>query len=202
MHAPEPEWGQFIFLARDQSDPRVHRVPPRARGISNSESIPTAHAGLREFGKPTEVLAAFPDDEILVPSFVPDGYSLIGCYVVVDQGAVTDFGTSFGRDKEATLFSADLAVGWTGRAPMPLPARDYELAGEPLGRRGAPLRRARVRGYAAVMQEWINPGGLDRSLRIPSSLNSFDDAGRLWAVQADENESVLDRVAESLARPS
>lgn len=203
MQVSEPDWGQFVFVSRGQSDPRIHQTSPPAHDIVEPDAIPTEHPGLREFGTPSEARAAFPgEDGIREPSYVPGGYTLVGCYVVANQGDLIDFTISFGRDEAATLFSADLAVMWTARAPMPLPARTYELSGEPLGRRGLPLRRVRVREYAGVMQEWVNPAALDRSLRIQSSLNWFDDRGRLWAVQGSEGEEILIRIAESLVLPA
>lgn len=200
---PGERWGGFIFV--DPDDPPEYTRIPRAVGaIPGEESIPGDFPGTKVVGSPKDLVTIVDPENLVEPSFVPEGYTLTGAYVVrLDSGEVVDYAISYhradgsGRSPVPDVFSPDLWITWTLRASRPL-LIDLVTKDADLGRIGHQREKIEVRGYEAVYQLWENPEGLYPSQVIQSGLNWFDDDGRLWAILADEPLSVLFKVAESL----
>lgn len=205
---PGELWGGFLF--EDPASPIPYTATPAASGpIPGEEGIPSSFPGTKRFSTLAGLVASrlLPSALMLAPPSAPAGYELIGAYVVtVDTGAVVDYSLSYrrigrqyrGEPPASELFSPQLSIGWTSRAPRPLPAETTVTDGG-LGRKGMPRTKVLVRGFQGVFMEWVNPPGTPDEFVTPSGLNWFDGDGRLWYVQGAEPLDTLLQIAESLA---
>jgi hypothetical protein len=200
-------WGGFIFVANGE-DVQFQQTPGPAHHVEGEELIPADHPGTKVFGDTSEVLSAdlVAPQLAVKPANPPAGYELIGVYIVESESnGVVDYALSYRhaetprRSEREELFAPDLWIGWTNRAPQPLPVsldpQDLED-----GRYGHPYEKAEVNGHAAVYARWDNDGTVPHSLRINSALVWFDDSGRQWWVHGSEDFQVLHEVAESLGQ--
>jgi hypothetical protein len=195
---PGERWGGFIFI--DPASPVPYTVTPAASGpVPGQEGIPKGHPGFRQYSSLDEAIRAIGHDRgAFTIGSVPGNYEFVGAWaIVLDSGRVVDFQMSYRRaGSDSTVLAPDLKVGWTDRAPKPLPAQTQEnrLTN---GATGEPVRKTVVNGVPAVFQEWHNPDTLRGPARVKSSLNWFEE-GRLWVVQAEEPLDVLLGIAGSI----
>lgn len=191
-------WGGFIFVDPDRPEP-YERTPAVAGHVPNEDAIPDGHPGLNVFSTVAEANTAFAGAPGAVRlGYVPKGYELMQAWIIkLDDGRIVDYSLEYRRaESNAVPFGPDLWVGWTDRAPRPLPAftKENRLPTEQVG---LPVRKLTVRGSQAVFQEWLNPPNRPLEAGVRSSLNWFE-GGRLWFVQAYEPLDLLYDVAEGI----
>ncbi|HXU25357.1 MAG TPA: hypothetical protein VN697_15150 [Tepidiformaceae bacterium] len=194
----------------DPAFPEPFTTTPAASGpVKDEESIPSSYPGTRVFQSVDDLVASrvVPTAELLAPAAIPAGYGFAGAYVVaLDNGKVVDVSLSYRRVDHRyagtlpEVFSPDLSIGWTSRAPEPLPA-ETEATDLGLGRKALPRVKVHVRGYDGVFAEVTNPDSIDQDLVVLSSVNWFDKDGRLWYVQAAEPLDTMLQLADSLKEP-
>lgn len=196
---PGERWGGFIFI--DPAAPVAYTVTPAASGpVPGAEGIPEGHPGFTRFADMHEAAQLLgPSAGLFTVGFTPPDYELAGGWAIVLEGKrVVDLSLSFRRrGSPLGVLSPALWIGWTDRAPQPLPASTAKNE-QPTGAIGEPVVKLTVHGQPAVYQEWKNPSSFAPETKVLSSLNWFE-AGRLWFVQADESLSTLAAVAESIA---
>jgi hypothetical protein len=196
---PGEQWGGFVFYSASVPF-RATQTPGPAQPVPFEESIPYSHPGLRRFDSPEAALAAIGGGHGVVDvGRVPPGYELLAVWAIEHNGQIIDFVVEYARVGVPTVpLSPHLSVGWTLRAPRPLPAL-AEINRLPSGQAGEPVVKVTVRGERGVFQEWKNTPGAPIEAGVRSSLNWFDETGRLWFVQAyDEPLSMFLEVAEGL----
>ncbi len=197
---PGEQWGGFVFYS--ESVPfRATQTPGPAQPIPFEESIPYSHPGLRQFDSSEAAVAALGGGKGIVHAGpTPPGYELLAVWAIEHKGQIIDFVVEYARVGIPTVpFSPHLSVGWTLRAPRPLPAL-AEINRLPSGQAGEPVAKVTVRGESGVFQEWkYNPDAPIES-GVRSSLNWFDQTGKLWFVQAyGEPLSMFIEIAEGLS---
>lgn len=196
---PGEVWGGFVFYSETVPF-RAAQTPGPAQPVRQEETIPHSHPGLRQFPSVPEAAAGL-GGAVPVPAvdFVPAGYEVLGVWAIESDGRIVDCVVEYGRTGIPTRpFSPHLSIGWTLRAPHPLPAltTGNQL---PSGQTGKPVVKVEVLGQRGVFQEWVNQPGAPVEAGVRSSLNWFDDEWRLWFVQAyDEPLDVLLKVADNI----
>lgn len=196
---PGERWGDFVFSHPDNPE-HYGATPPPAGDVGPEEGIPDGHPGLRTFDSIDAARRGLGGAAVVPePAFLPAGYNLIGVWAIqLDDGRVVDVNLSYSKGSNGfSLFGPELSVSWTDRAPRPLPASTVENH-LPNGSVGSPVVKADVHGIPAVFQGWTNPASLVGSARTNSSLNWFEEGGRLWAVQGGEPFETLHAMAESI----
>ena len=192
---PGERRGGFIFV--DPTEPPSYTQTPGPAGdVPGEEGIPGGHPGFRTFESIADARRALGDTvDVPEPQFVPAGYSLIGLWVIeLEDGRIVDVNLSYAHeDGTGVLLAADLSLGWTDRAPQPLPARTEPIR-LPLGVVLQPVVKLMVREHPAVLQRATNSANIASTTRVNNSLNWFEE-GRLWFVQAEEPGLVLLRIA-------
>lgn len=196
---PGELWGGFLFYS--EAIPfRATQTPGPAQPIQQEEAIPYSHPGLRQFPSLPEARAKLGASvPAPVAEFLPDGYDVLAVWAIQDKGRIVDYVVEYARTGVPTQpFSPHLSVGWTLRAPHPLPALTAENQ-LPSGQTGKPVVKVEVLGKEGVFQEWVNQPGEPIEAGVRSSLNWFDDEWRLWFIQAyHEPVEVLLKIADSI----
>lgn len=192
-------WGGFVFRDPAGTPLSYATSPPASGPVPGAEGIPEGHPGFTQFASVDEARAILPaSTETFEVTVIPPQYEFSGGWaIVLDGGRVVDLSLSY-RLRGTTFgpLTPALWIGWTDRAPKPLPASTVENV-LPTGSVGAPVLKLTVRNQPGVYQAWSNPTTTPPESKVRSSINWFE-GGRLWFVQGTEEAGTLFAIAQSI----